>query len=69
MGDPLYGRAGADRVARLPEAARDALKSLGRQALHARILGFRHPVTAETLRFEGEMPADIRRLIDTLEEI
>ncbi len=69
MGDPLYGRAGADRVARLPDAARGALDSLGRQALHARILGFRHPVTAEALRFEGKIPPEIKRLIDSLEEI
>ncbi len=67
LGDPLYGRAGASRARRLPEAAQAALKALDRQALHARTLGFRHPVTAEALRFESEIPLDIKRLIDTLE--
>jgi 23S rRNA pseudouridine1911/1915/1917 synthase len=67
LGDPLYGRAGASRAKRLPEAAQAALQALGRQALHARILGFRHPATGETLHFESEIPLDIKRLIDTLE--
>ena len=69
LGDPLYGRAGADRIAGLPEAARGALKALGRQALHARTLGFRHPVSAEAIRFESEVPPDMKDLIDSLEEI
>jgi 23S rRNA pseudouridine1911/1915/1917 synthase len=67
LGDPLYGRAGASRAKRLPEAAQAALQALGRQALHARTLGFRHPATGETLHFESEIPLDIKRLIDTLE--
>ena len=67
LGDPLYGRAGASRAKRLPEAAQAALEALGRQALHARILGFRHPVSGEALRFESELPMSIKRLIDSLE--
>ena len=67
LGDPLYGRAGATRASRLPEAAQAALKALGRQALHARTLGFRHPVNGEALRFESAIPLDIKRLIDSLE--
>ncbi|MHA1152299.1 MAG: RluA family pseudouridine synthase [Alphaproteobacteria bacterium] len=67
LGDPLYGRAGASRARRLPEAAQTALEALGRQALHARTLGFRHPVSREMLRFESEIPLDIKRLIDSLE--
>jgi 23S rRNA pseudouridine1911/1915/1917 synthase len=66
LGDPLYGRAGVLRAKRLPEAAQAALKALGRQALHARTLGFRHPVSGEALRFESEIPLDIKRLIDSL---
>jgi 23S rRNA pseudouridine1911/1915/1917 synthase len=30
-----------------------------RLALHARVLGFRHPTTGETVRFEREWPADL----------
>jgi 23S rRNA pseudouridine1911/1915/1917 synthase len=67
LGDPLYGRAGSARGKGLPEAARSALEALGRQALHARTLGFSHPASGAALRFESEIPVDIKRLIDTLE--
>lgn len=60
LGDPLYGRPHAQ--------IRPVLKSLGfaRQALHAAVLGFDHPVTRKTIRFESEMPPDMRELIDEL---
>jgi 23S rRNA pseudouridine1911/1915/1917 synthase len=67
LGDPLYGRAGAARARGLPEAAQSALEALGRQALHARTLGFSHPASGAALQFESEIPVDIKRLIDTLE--
>jgi 23S rRNA pseudouridine1911/1915/1917 synthase len=37
-----------------------AASALGRQALHARVLGFRHPATGETLRFESPPPEDFQ---------
>lgn len=38
-----------------------------RQALHAAVLGFKHPVTGEILRFQSEMPADMQALLSELE--
>ena len=57
LGDPAYGRT---RPAHKP-----VLDTLGfrRQALHARTLGFVHPVTGEMLSFESPVPADIQELI------
>ncbi len=58
LGDPVYGSgqpAGAVRAA-IAEAG------LNRQALHAAVLGFAHPVTGESLRFETAPPEDMRRL-------
>ncbi len=69
LGDPLYGRAGEARLRGLSEAARAALQDLGRQALHARTLGFRHPAGSESLRFESDLPPDMKRLTASLEEI
>jgi len=69
LGDPLYGRAGPDRLARLPAVARAALAALGRQALHAKTLGFRHPDSREDLRFESDLPPDLKALIKSLETI
>ncbi|MEE8506818.1 MAG: RluA family pseudouridine synthase [Kiloniellales bacterium] len=66
LGDSLYGRAGEARLKRLAAPARAALKALGRQALHARTLGFRHPVSGATLKFESEPPPEIRDLIGAL---
>ncbi len=42
---------------------------LARQALHAAVLGFVHPVTGERLRFESPLPADmaaLERLLSSL---
>jgi 23S rRNA pseudouridine1911/1915/1917 synthase len=66
IGDPLYGRATAARLARLAPPAREAARSFPRQALHARLLGFAHPVTGEALRFEQEPPADFTNLLEIL---
>ena len=37
-----------------------------RQALHARVLGFKHPRTKAKVRFEAKPPEDLQRLIDLL---
>jgi len=58
LGDPLYGRPGGK--------IRALLTALGfrRQALHAAVLGFIHPVSREALRFSSELPADMKELIE-----
>jgi 23S rRNA pseudouridine1911/1915/1917 synthase len=58
LGDPVYGRANA--------RLRPILQKLDfrRQALHAAVLGFIHPVTGARLRFESDLPPDMRELID-----
>ncbi len=58
LGDPIYG-AGAPTNAVKDALARSGLK---RQALHAQVLGFVHPVTGETLRFESPLPEDMASL-------
>ena len=35
-----------------------------RQALHAKTLGFEHPVTGERLSFDSEIPSDMQQLIE-----
>ena len=39
------------------------LDSLGRLALHAFLLGFRHPITGEELRFRTEPPPEFVRYL------
>jgi 23S rRNA pseudouridine1911/1915/1917 synthase len=45
-----------------------AAEALGRQALHAAVLAFRHPMSGEPLRFETEPPEDYRRALEALRE-
>lgn len=59
IGDPSYGRR--------PKGTPSELARFPRQALHAWLLGFAHPVTGEMLRFESHMPADMTALTDSLE--
>jgi 23S rRNA pseudouridine1911/1915/1917 synthase len=66
LGDATYGAGFKTKAARLSPEAREALDSLGRQALHAAVLGFEHPVTGELLRFESAPPPALQRLIDGL---
>ena len=61
LGDPVYlNMSSARRAALKPVEA--TLKSLGRQALHAAVLGFAHPLSGETVRFESDLPSDLRSL-------
>jgi len=63
LGDPLYG-AGAPAPA---VKAAMAQASLIRQALHAALLGFVHPITGERLRLESDPPDDFARTERLLE--
>jgi 23S rRNA pseudouridine1911/1915/1917 synthase len=56
LGDETYGQAAGGAFAR----------ALGRPALHAAVLGFVHPLTGETLRFEAPLPPDLALLEQTL---
>lgn len=58
LGDPVYGSGSPSAPVR---AAVDAA-GLKRQALHAAVLGFVHPVTGQALRFETAPPEDMQRL-------
>src|SRR5712692_3021148 len=72
IGDPAYGtRAGRAQVRFGPRAgeAAAAIAGFPRQALHARLLGFTHPVTGETLTFESPLPADMAGLLNNLERL
>ena len=58
LGDAVYGSGSAAA----PVRAAVAEAGLTRQALHAAVLGFVHPVTGEALRFETAPPSDMQRL-------
>ncbi len=57
LGDPVYGRTPARLKPILAE------HRFVRQALHAAVLGFIHPVSGEQMRFESPLPADMAALL------
>lgn len=62
LGDDLYGPGFKTKAALLNPEARTALEALGRQALHAYLLGFEHPLSGEYVEFRSELPQDLARL-------
>jgi 23S rRNA pseudouridine1911/1915/1917 synthase len=48
---------------------REAAEALKRPALHARVLGFVHPVTGKKIRFEIDPPADFEVILTALRAI
>ncbi len=67
VGDTVYLRRTPAAARLLREAAREALLAFPRQALHAAVLGFRHPATGRVLRFESPPPADLAGLLVLLD--
>ena len=72
IGHPLFGdeRYGGTEILRGQRSStykafiRNCLALCNRQALHARTLGFVHPVTGEQMDFTSEQPADLAALIE-----
>jgi 23S rRNA pseudouridine1911/1915/1917 synthase len=70
IGDATYG--GGMTAARRHGAGRELeqhIARLGRQALHARLLGFNHPSSGDFIQFESNIPSDIKLLICELEKL
>jgi 23S rRNA pseudouridine1911/1915/1917 synthase len=66
-GDPVYG--GSGRIASIQDLRLQKLiKEMGRQALHAKTLGFLHPASGEYMEFDSELPHDMAAIIDYLEK-
>ena len=67
VGDPLYGGS-----FKLPKGASEdliaALRAFKRQALHAEVLEFTHPITGEAVRCSAPVPEDMQRLMALLRE-
>ncbi len=66
LGDATYGSGFKTKANRLSEPQKEALRALGRQTLHAAILGFEHPRSGEFLRFESPLPPDMAGLLQAL---
>ncbi len=72
MGHPLFAddTYGGDRIVKgtvftkFKQFVENCFEICNRQALHAKVLGFTHPVTGERLRFESELAPEITAIIE-----
>ena len=71
FGDRTYGGGGRRLSGLSPgqrRLAREILELMPRQALHAKTLGFVHPVTGEYRVFDSDLPDDMEQLLVRLQE-
>lgn len=67
VGDQTYGgKRKLSHKAGISDGNRASIAAFSRQALHAAVLGFVHPVTGEDMRFEAPLPSDMGDLIEAL---
>ncbi len=67
LGDPVYARSyhpGHD----IPEPSRSVIAGLQRQALHAELLAFTHPLTGKDLHIMAPLPDDLQQLARALQQ-
>ncbi len=72
LGHPLFNdeRYGGDKIlkgttfTKYRQFVENCFKVLPRQALHARTLGFEHPVTGESMHFESDIPEDMKTCLE-----
>ena len=75
IGHPLFNdeRYGGEQVLRGTKSSsynsfiRNCFETCPRQALHARTLGFKHPLTGQEMDFTTELPADMTNLLQKWE--
>ncbi len=69
FGDPVYGGRQIIYGSTLPKMknqVQNLFEIMKRQALHAKTLGFIHPHTKEKIRFDSDLPDDMKELINKL---
>jgi 23S rRNA pseudouridine1911/1915/1917 synthase len=72
LGDPDYGGRARSLFSRFASAhsglAQELLDAIGRQALHAAVLGFVHPTTQKYMEFKAPLPGDMEEILRLLEK-
>ena len=68
IGDKQYGESALKNYSGLSVALIQTIKSFPRQALHAELLGFKHPVTDKWCEFKTNLPGDFSNLLTELQK-
>jgi 23S rRNA pseudouridine1911/1915/1917 synthase len=69
FGDPTYGGRSyqwGGLEGKRAQQAQNLLRIIGRQALHAKTIGFVHPSTKESVEFDSELPEDMQEILKRL---
>lgn len=69
FGDPTYGGRGhqwGGLEGKRAQHAQNLLKLMGRQALHAKTIGFVHPSSKKLVEFDSELPEDMQEVLKRL---
>ena len=68
IGDQQYGKSPLKNFSGLPVKLIQTIKFFSRQALHAELLGFKHPRTEEWCEFKTNFPDDFNHLLNELQK-
>jgi 23S rRNA pseudouridine1911/1915/1917 synthase len=68
LGDKQYGKKNL-KFKKIDKNFEKKLNALSGQALHAKTLGFMHPVNKKIVRFESELPSNFKKLLNLLEKL
>lgn len=68
IGDPIYGLRKAMPSSVFEREDINIVKGFSRQALHAKSIGFVHPITNEYMNFDSDIPNDLNELIKILKK-
>lgn len=65
--DPLYSDA-SNQKNKMHEDMKPLLKNYPHQLLHAKVLGFTHPITGVKLRFEAPLPEPMKSIVEFMDK-
>lgn len=68
IGDQVYGAGFKTKARTLPDPAQSATYQFRRQALHAKLLAFKHPNTGEILELIAPPPQDMAKLLQAFSD-
>ena len=70
IGDKLYGKQNINKIndSQLRNLIHNDFVSIDRQALHAKSIGFYHPIKKQYMSFDSNLPHDLKKMLEILEE-
>jgi 23S rRNA pseudouridine1911/1915/1917 synthase len=66
IGDPQYGKSPLKRLPSVSAELSQTIANFRRQALHAEILGFKHPSSSEWVEYSAAIPDDFQQLLKAI---